>query len=269
MLVKSNFIPSEIFDRFLLKNPLLKDKPITIYHDYPPTPEELSLNPYNIMLLSEPNQLFHLHDWVIQNSHYFSCILTWGKKVLDNCPNSLLFPFGMSSLWETPEFFENINQNDKTLKIFFICGSKQLIEGHLFRHKVYELRSQINIPNKWIYSCPIEEKNEHFKDSMFHIAVENSINQNYFTEKIIDSFLTKTIPIYRGCSNIEEFFDKRGIIIFNSEEELVDIVNGLTENDYWDRKEFIEYNFQMANYWKDYYNRLMVILEEIVKINNI
>ena len=33
--------------------------------------------------------------------------------------------------------------------------------------------------------------------------------------------------------------------------------------------EFIEYNFQMANYWKNYYDRLMVVLEEIVKINNI
>jgi hypothetical protein len=104
---------------------------------------------------------------------------------------------------------------------------------------------------------------------MFHVAVENSVNQNYFTEKIIDAFLTKTVPIYRGCPNIEEFFDKRGIITFNNEEELINIVNSLTEKDYWDRKEYIEYNYQMANHWKDYYIRLIAILKEIINLNNI
>jgi hypothetical protein len=269
MLIKSNFIPSEIFDRFLLADPILKDKPITIYHDYTPTLEELSINPYNILLLSEPNQLFGLHNWTIMYQQHFSCILTWGQEVLDNCSNALLFPFGMSSLWEIPEFFENIDQNKKELKVFFVCGSKKIIEGHLFRHKVYEQQDKITIPKNWIYSCPIEEKNINFKDSMFHIAVENSVNQNYFTEKIIDAFLTRTIPIYRGCPNIEEFFDKRGIITFNNEEELINTVNSLTEKNYWDRKEYIEYNYQMANHWKDYYIRLIVMLKKIIELNNI
>lgn len=269
MLIKSNFIPAEIFERFLLTNHNLKDKSISIYHDYIPSINELNINTYNILLLSEPNQLFGLHDWAIQHHTYFSCILTWGQTVIDDCSNSILFPFGMSSLWEMPEFFESIDQNKKQLKIFFVCGSKQLVEGHLFRHKVFEQQNKINIPHKWIYSCLIEEKNENFIDSMFHVAVENSINQNYFTEKIIDAFLTKTIPVYRGCPNIGDFFDERGIITFNTEDELVNIVNSLTEQDYWDRKEYIEYNYQVANYWKDYYIRLISILEEIVKLNNI
>jgi len=269
MFIKSNFISSEIFERFLLYDPILKDKPITIYHDYAPTLEELNINPYNILLLSEPNELFGLHDWAIRNHNAFSCILTWGQTVLENCPNSMLLPFGMSFLWETPEFYENINQSEKKFKSFFVCGEKQMVEGHRFRHKVYSIGDYITTPYNWIYSCPVEEKNNNFIDSMFHVAIENSLNQNYFTEKIIDAFLTRTIPIYRGCPNIEEFFDKRGIITFNNEEELINILNNLTEEDYWNKKEYIEYNYQMANYWKDYYIRLIVILKNIIKLNNI
>jgi len=269
MLIKSNFIPTEIFEKFLLSDSILNSKPITVYHDYTPTLEELNINPYNILLLSEPNELFGLHTWAIKNQNHFSCILTWGQEVLDNCPNSLLLPFGMSFLWETPKFYENINQSKKKVKSFFICGEKQMVEGHKFRHKVYNTENYINTPHNWIYSCPVEEKNNNFIDSMFHVAIENTKNTNYFTEKIIDAFLTKTIPIYRGCPNIGEFFDINGIITFDTEIELIGILNDLIEEDYWGRKQAIETNYNLALYWKDYYNRLIKILKEIIEINNI
>ena len=41
-----------------------------------------------------------------------------------------------------------------------------------------------------------KDKTELFIDSMFHIAIENNKAINYFTEKLIDCFVSKTIPIY-------------------------------------------------------------------------
>lgn len=269
MLIKSNFIPSEIFGRFLLNDSILKDKPITIFNDYTPILEELQINPYNILILNEPNELFGLHDWAIVNKDVFSCILTWSQSVLDKCDNALLFPFGMSSMWETPNLYNNIDLKNKQLKIFFVCGPKNQTEGHEMRHKIYSQKNKIKIFHEWIFSCPIEEKNKNFNDCMFHVAVENTKQLNLFTEKIIDTFLTRTIPIYRGCSNIDNFFDERGIIKFDNENELIEIINSLTEKDYWDRKEFIEYNYQKAVEWSDYFGRLMYILKNIVELNNI
>lgn len=269
MLVKSNFIPSEIFDRFLLDDSILKDKPITIFNDYTPTIEELQVNPYNFLILNEPNELFGLHDWAINNQDVFSCIFAWSEEVLNKCSHSVLFPFGMSSMWETPDLYNNIDQKDKQLKVFFVCGPKNQIEGHKMRHKIYNQKNQISILNEWIFSCPIEEKNKNFNDCMFHVAVENTQQLNLFTEKIIDAFLTKTIPIYRGCSNIEKYFDERGIIKFNNEEELIKIVNSLTEEDYWDKQQYIEYNYQKAIEWSNYFGRLVNILKNIVESNNI
>jgi hypothetical protein len=104
---------------------------------------------------------------------------------------------------------------------------------------------------------------------MFHIAVENSQNKNYFTEKIVDAFLTKTLPIYWGCPNIGEYFDDRGIILFNNENELIDIINSLTEEDYNNRKEYIEKNTQIALYYAEYFMRCKDIIKEIIKLNKL
>jgi FkbM family methyltransferase len=40
----------------------------------------------------------------------------------------------------------------------------------------------------------------------FSLAIENSEHINYFTEKIVDCFLTWTKPLYWGCPNIAEYF---------------------------------------------------------------
>ena len=54
--------------------------------------------------------------------------------------------------------------------------------------------------------------------------------QNWFTEKLVDCFRTKTIPIYKGCPNIKDFYNEKGIIFFNSMEELSSILNDVNQN---------------------------------------
>jgi hypothetical protein len=130
------------------------------------------------------------------------------------------------------------------------------------------LKNQINIPSKWYYTTD-EPKEICFNNSMFHIAIENTQNNNYFTEKIIDAFLTKTIPIYWGCPNLNDYFDMNGVYTFSSEEELLNIVNSLTEEDYFSKREYIEKNYQLAIYWHKYYSRLIEILTQIIQLNNI
>jgi hypothetical protein len=263
MLIKSNFIPIELYNKFILSK--FEDKPITIFNDYIPSLEELNINPYNILILNEPNQLFGLHDWAIDNHQYFSCILTWGQDILDKCDNALLFLFGTTFLHSNNEY-EQMASNDKKLEISFMCGPKHIVEGHFLRHKIYNRKTEITIPAKWLFSG---DKKPCFKESMFHLTIENSKNQNYFTEKIIDAFITKTIPIYWGCPNIEEFFDIRGIYVFENEDEAINMINSLTEEDYYSKKEYIEKNYQTAIYYAEYFNRFSNTLEEIININNI
>jgi hypothetical protein len=52
-------------------------------------------------------------------------------------------------------------------------------------------------------------------------VIENVVDDCWFTEKLLDSFLSGTIPIYCGCPTIGDFFDLQGMLLFTSVDELV------------------------------------------------
>jgi hypothetical protein len=263
MYIKSNFIPGELYEKFLIE---FKDKPISIFNDYTPTLEELSINPINILVIMEPNQLFGLHNWAIQNAHLFSLILTWSEDILKH-HNAILLPFGTSFLWDGQRY-KKLAQKEKQFEVSFLCGIKNQIEGQQLRQKIFQKEDKVNIPKKWFYTVD-GPKDICFENNMFHIAVENSQNKNYFTEKIVDCFLTKTIPIYWGCPNIDEFFHGEGIITFKDENELIEILNSLEQGDYEMRKKFIESNYELAIGWADYFKRIKDIINDVIQLNNI
>ena len=104
---------------------------------------------------------------------------------------------------------------------------------------------------------------------MFHIGVENTRHNNYFTEKITDAFLTKTFPIYWGCPNIGEYFNMDGVITFETADELTSIINNLTPEFYESKKEVMEENFERALYYGNYLPRVTDMIKEICQLNNI
>jgi hypothetical protein len=79
---------------------------------------------------------------------------------------------------------------------------------------------------------------------------------NWFTEKLIDCFQTKTIPIYIGCDNISEFFDIRGIFHVRNLEEMVEVCNNLTPQTYQNMIEYVEINYQLSMKYHDFRERI-------------
>jgi len=57
-----------------------------------------------------------------------------------------------------------------------------------------------------IHAKPALEKYACTIDYSYSFAAENSLLDNYFTEKITDSYLSWAMPIYWGCPNLEEYF---------------------------------------------------------------
>jgi hypothetical protein len=85
-----------------------------------------------------------------------------------------------------------------------------------------------------------------------------------FSEKLIDCFRSRTVPIYYGCLNIEKYFDERGIIRFNTIEEFDKICQEITPEWYDERLSYIEENYQRAReYWeKSVFERVEEIIEK-------
>jgi hypothetical protein len=97
---------------------------------------------------------------------------------------------------------------------------------------------------------------------MFSIIIENTQQKNYFTEKIVDCFLAKSIPLYWGCPNICDFFDIEGIIEFADLNELILNSNMLTPEIYRSKQDTIEKNFNIAITYKNFHKRVSSEIKE-------
>jgi hypothetical protein len=237
-----------------------------------PTSQE-ELSPINIISLHEPNEYFGLHDWVIQNKDLFSAILTWDDKVLNNCDNAVLLPFGHT--WLKPDQYEK--QHPKKFQLAHLQGKLLKTYGHSLRHETTTRKNEFKIPTKFYETYGdrhnIEDarlgKEFIFSDSQFGVVVENVSHRNFFSEKILDCFLLKTIPIYWGCSNIGDYFDIDGIIPFNNVDDLIYMSNNLTEDFYESKKEIINKNWKLALDYVHYEQNIVNTITNIFKHNNI
>ena len=59
---------------------------------------------------------------------------------------------------------------------------------------------------------PISNKAEAMDDFRYHIAIENHIEADHWTEKISDCFLAYCLPFYYGPPNISDYFPEEAII---------------------------------------------------------
>ena len=129
-------------------------------------------------------------------------------------------------------------------------SQKTELQGHVLRNLVAKkLIPKINYSDKielygYRANNPVDIKSDGCNDFMFQIAIENGRLKNYFTDKILDCFITGTIPIYWGCPNIGDFFDERGIITFNTPDELKEILESLTKEKYSSMLEYAKINFE-------------------------
>ena len=67
----------------------------------------------------------------------------------------------------------------------------------------------------------------------FSIALENQFTKNWLSEKFYDSILYNTVPIYFGCTNIEEIYPEAGYFLFEdvtNHKQCLDFIHYVDEN---------------------------------------
>jgi len=221
--VISNFRNPETDPYLIFLQEKYKEYPFTFWYDkFPDSAEQLRINPYNFLFLHEPNEFFGYHNIAISTYDWFSGIFTWNNDVLSNVNNGILFTYNGATL--DLDFIKQMENKEKEFEVSFLCGTKKLVEGHTLRHKVYDLKNNINIPNKWYYVLEDYDVDNNvrpgyqnyskdishiplgvdiigygrrvlFENSMFNVVIENVNSLNWYN-KIGDNFLSKTIPIY-------------------------------------------------------------------------
>ena len=140
-----------------------------------------------------------------------------GKYFIGNA-EGLDYPFveRCGYMWHT-SLKEKVKKKNK--KISIMVSERIDAPGHIYRHKLVEkiLRSELDIDiygrgcemyrnNDKRLKGSFENQTEMLDDYDYHICIENYRNPHYFSEKIMDSLICNTVPIYLGCTEIEYYF---------------------------------------------------------------
>jgi hypothetical protein len=182
----------------------------------------------------------HVYDYLEENCTKFDRIYTHDINLIKNISNGLYLPLG--GCWiKNPQVIEK-----KSKKISMIFSEKNFLEGHKLRHDIYKKFNNFDIDFFGSSTKPIKFKEDGLNDYMFSIIVENAKIEGYFTEKIIDCIAVGTIPIYWGCPNIGDYFNKDGILTFDNLSYLEKIINKIDFKLYESKKKHIDINFNLS-----------------------
>ena len=202
---------------------------------------------------------------VIKDAHLFDLIFTSDRNIVNAVPNAYWAP--LAECW-TNGSMKCVDQIDRTseakekeFSVSFNSTSKMGRGGiYQIRKDIWENESKIVIPTRFYDSnespigdghpklpqtnvFQISDKIVLYK-SMFNICPENiGREEENFSQRLIDCFINRTIPIYRGYKNMEEHFNIDGMILVKDGEDAISKINQLTPEYYNERLSAIEDNY--------------------------
>lgn len=177
-----------------------------------------------VLCLYEPRTATKLlHDWISVNYDKFRCILTYDLELLKISKKFRFFAHAGSYIEKKDH---KLHSKSKDISMFI--SNQSWGDGHKLRLEVLDFYN-IDFFGSGVNNF-VENKIDALKDYKYHIVIENSNINDYFSEKIIDCFLTGTIPIYWGTSNINKYFDN--VIQFETIYDLKFILKNLNAYTY-------------------------------------
>lgn len=159
-------------------------------------------------------------------------------------------------------YFKQSPLPKKSKLISVITSNKAFTRGHQNRLDfVMKLKQhfgdRIDIYGRGFNS--FNDKWDVLKDYKYHIAIENTSDNYYWTEKLSDCYLSGCFPIYYGCKNINDYFPDESLTaidITKPDAAIATIEHILKTDNYEQRVPYIE---QAKNLVLDKYNMFSII----------
>ncbi|MBW2630767.1 MAG: hypothetical protein JRC90_03210 [Deltaproteobacteria bacterium] len=189
-------------------------------------------------IMQEPYMKGH-SDWMVEKHEFFSKVFTHyipanDRKYISSHP---------AIPWHVNKTFDELMSAKvpvKSKKLSAIVGDAMDVPGHIKRRKFLQYIQNDKSLELDLYGKKInfiEDKWDGLAPYKYSLAMENTSGPDYWTEKIADCFLSWTVPIYYGCTNLENYFPNESFIridIGRPEESLAKIRRIINE-DNWER----------------------------------
>ncbi len=208
----------------------------------------------------------------------FSAIITCHKDIKhkNKIPSQQSLPWwvghkmsaGDGTLCKTYDELKNTQTPEKTKLASIIISNKTFTKGHKKRYDfLSELQKELGdaVDIFGIGTNTVDDKWDAIAPYKYHIVIENSSYPDYWTEKLSDTFLGESYPIYYGCPNIYDYFDKDSLSVFDIDKpkEAIDKIRDILDSDSYEKskeklkesKELILEKYQLFPILVDYANK--------------
>jgi hypothetical protein len=200
--------------------------------------ETVYVNKQTIYIPSE--EITNITNYPIKFIRQFSSIATSRQDILSSMNNAYAIQYVCP--WQIQKTYDELvdsKPSPKTKELSAIISNLYTTDLHQKRYNLLnKLQGHFKDKLNWygrgnIY---IKDKTDGLYPYKYSIAIENSIHEDYWTEKIADCFLSYTMPIYFGCPNITKYFDEKSMILLENIDDYKYVIgkieNAIEENYY-------------------------------------
>jgi hypothetical protein len=227
-----------------------------------------------VALLTEcrPFDIQGRYDFVAKNHAKFDHIVTYDDQLIEQFPLKAC-PTPEGGTWVWPLEKQGVYPKSKLCS--YVVSTKLATEEQKMRvqllkffyanrehYKGLGLYGRGHNPFPEDHDNDFDGKSNIIKDYAFSVTMENWIQDNYFSEKIMDCFMVGTVPIYYGARDIGKYFNIDGIIVANSKEEIISQVNNLSFERYENMLPAVKENYELA---KNHYDTVTYSFNKYIK----
>ncbi|MBK6526926.1 MAG: hypothetical protein IPG07_16050 [Crocinitomicaceae bacterium] len=133
----------------------------------------------------------------------------FGNSIQNGIKETISLPWHINKTYQELKELD-INALIKDRDVSWITSNNNMFSGHEVRLSFIEFlrleKFEFDLYGRGFN--PIDDKFQGLKNYKYSIAAENYSADDYWTEKIQDCFLSWCMPIYYGCTNLENIFPK-------------------------------------------------------------
>lgn len=148
---------------------------------------------------------------------------------------SLFDPYNRAALTQprTPLTAEELRAQNRRFCAFVSYNAAAKKRVHMVKNLMKRRELSCGGPFLNNIGYCVKDKRGFQKDHLFSVAYENEASPGYQTEKIVDAFVARSIPLYWGSDRVEDEFNPKAFVHarrFRNEAEFIDHVVSLSED---------------------------------------
>jgi hypothetical protein len=212
--------------------------------------EQLRCHQKNTLLItSEPSNIkVYGSKYVNQFGHVLTTHEPWvinhKNAIYSQCGYRWFYGVGNTQLKGWDDISKNIPMH-KTKTISTMCSDKR--QRNTVHAQRYDFTQKLKeeIPELEVFGHGVrlvDDKADAIDTYKYHVVIENVSQKDHWSEKLADAFLGNALPIYYGCTNIQDYFSPKSFIAIDpyDEDRSIQIIkDAIQSNEYDNRVEAI------------------------------